>query len=224
MNCKNCGAKLYSKVFGKSNAILNDEQIELINYFKKEKSETYCQECGTEWVEENFELVKEEYENIKEKLIKLKTKLRKIINEIPVISTHSPKDWEYDILGMVTAQSTTGTGVISDFFSDFTDFFGSQSKTYNNKLKKGEDICFNNLKAQAFHLKGNAVIATDIDYAEVGGEKGMLMICMAGTAIHIKNTEELNLKNTGLGELRAVENEHNQSTKKYELLQVINSF
>ena len=32
-------------------------------------------------------------------------------------------------------------------------------------------------------LGGNAVIATDIDYGEVGGAKAMLMVCMTGTAV-----------------------------------------
>mgnify|MGYP001331239116 CR=1 FL=1 len=40
-------------------------------------------------------------------------------------------------------------------------------------------------------LGGNAVIATDIDYSEVGGTKGMLMVCMAGTAVSLINTEIL---------------------------------
>jgi hypothetical protein len=37
-------------------------------------------------------------------------------------------------------------------------------------------------------LGGNAILATDIDYAEVGGGKGMLMVCMTGTAVLLENT------------------------------------
>ena len=37
-------------------------------------------------------------------------------------------------------------------------------------------------------LGGNAVIATDIDFSEVGsGNTNMLMVCMAGTAVKIRD-------------------------------------
>jgi uncharacterized protein YbjQ (UPF0145 family) len=117
--------------------------------------------------------------------------LQKNISVVPVVSTHSPLNWDYDILSMVTGQSTTGTGVISEFSSSFTDFFGVQSSRFNKKLKAGEEICFAQLRKQALDLGGNAVIATDIDYSEVGGAKGMLMVCMGGTAIKLKNTNIL---------------------------------
>jgi hypothetical protein len=35
------------------------------------------------------------------------------------------------------------------------------------------------------------VIAADIDYAEVGGGKGMLMVCMTGTSVLLRNPEIL---------------------------------
>ncbi|MBE5322140.1 heavy metal-binding domain-containing protein [Pedobacter sp. MR2016-19] len=38
-------------------------------------------------------------------------------------------------------------------------------------------------------LGGNGIIATDVDYAEVGGAKAMVMVCMAGTAVKIKNQD-----------------------------------
>ena len=47
-------------------------------------------------------------------------------------------------------------------------------------------------------MGGNAIIGTDIDYSEVGGGKGMLMVCMSGTAI------ELSLENEDLADKRNV--------------------
>ncbi len=44
-------------------------------------------------------------------------------------------------------------------------------------------------------MGGNAIVATDIDYSEVGGMKGMLMVCMTGTAIRLKNPEVLGYDN-----------------------------
>ncbi len=52
-------------------------------------------------------------------------------------------------------------------------------------------MCLNILRKKAIELGANAIVAVDIDYAEVGGGKGMLMVCMAGTAIYVKNVEIL---------------------------------
>lgn len=89
----------------------------------------------------------------------------------------------------MTAQSTTGTGLWSDVTSAFTDLFGAQSKVYNSKIRDGENLCLAAVRMQALKLGGNAVVAADIDYAEVGGQRAMLMVCMTGTAVHLSNTD-----------------------------------
>jgi uncharacterized protein YbjQ (UPF0145 family) len=88
---------------------------------------------------------------------------------------------------MITGQSTTGNGAVTEFVSSFSNFFGMQSGRYNKKLKDGENICLTNLRKQTLDLGGNAIIAANVYYSEVGGEKGMLMVCMTGTAIRLKN-------------------------------------
>ena len=45
------------------------------------------------------------------------------------------------------------------------------------------------LRAKAMKMKANAVIAVDIDYADVGSGKGMLMVCATGTAVRVNNPE-----------------------------------
>jgi len=96
--------------------------------------------------------------------------------------------WNYKVLGMVTGQTTTGTGVLTEFTSSFTDFFGVQSGRHNKKLKDGEDMCKVQLRTQTLNMGGNAVVAADIDYSEVGAG-GMLMVCMTGTAINLENID-----------------------------------
>ena len=59
------------------------------------------------------------------------------------------------------------------------------------KIKKGENLCYQQLRMQTLQQGGNAVIATDIDYSEIGSGRGMLMVCMAGTAIYLDNTDIL---------------------------------
>jgi hypothetical protein len=111
-NCPNCGAKLKGG-FLSSITLLEEQKVSLINYFSEKKAPFYCSKCGDEL-----------YSKYKHQLIDqrsaLKSKMQNIIHYIPVISAQNPLNWEYDILWMVTGQSTTGTGVFSEFTSSFT--------------------------------------------------------------------------------------------------------
>lgn len=170
----------------------------VINEFHEPKAEGYCSKCGKE-------LYAKYSKKILEERRKLSNHLHKLISHIPVISIHNPLNWDYEVIGMVTGQSTTGTGVITEFTSSFTDLFGAQSSRHNEKLKAGENRCFIQLRKHAMDLGANAVIATDIDYSEVGAGKGMLMVCMAGTAINLKNLDVIGKSKTELlDELRLV--------------------
>ncbi len=182
-HCPNCNAELKSN-FLKSNQLLSKNKTEVINEYNDKKSSQYCTKCG----KEIYFKCKNELENEK---LEIRKKLNNTIKHIPVITTHSPLNWKYKILEMVTGQSSTGTGVFTEFTSSFTDLFGAQSGRHNQKLRAGENMCFAQLRKQALDLGGNAVIATDIDYSEIGSGKGILMVCMSGTAICLENTEIL---------------------------------
>lgn len=178
--CSNCSSQIKTGVFSE-NIILSNNEIAIINEYSEKKS-SYCTKCGTNLLNESkLKIIKEKNELLRS--------IEPLMDSIPVISSQSPFRWEYEIIGMVTGQSTTGTGIFSEFKSSFSDFFGAQSGSYNAKLKHGEDLCFNQIRKKALDIGGNAVIATDIDYSEVGGDKGMLMVCMAGTAIKLLNIE-----------------------------------
>ncbi|TCN87877.1 uncharacterized protein YbjQ (UPF0145 family) [Shewanella fodinae] len=164
--------------------LVSKEQTRVINEYRDTKLDAYCNECGSN-------LYRHSCYRMSREINKLTEKMQELINAIPVVSTHSPLNWDYNILDMVTGQSTTGTGVISEFTSSFTDLFGAQSKRHNQKLKAGEDMCFAQLRRQVMQLGGHAVIATDIDYSELGAGKGMIMVCMAGTAVKLNNLDIL---------------------------------
>lgn len=181
--CPNCQTKFKSGLMSNVKAFTED-QTSIINEYCENISDGYCTKCGKTLYEKSIAKLRNERNN-------LSNYLRKNINNIPVISTHSPLNWDYKVLGMVTGQSTTGTGFITEFTSSFTDLFGAQSDRHNNKLKAGENMCFTQLRAQTLNLGGNAIIATDIDYSEIGAAKGMLMVCMSGTAINLRNMNVL---------------------------------
>ena len=191
-----------------SNKLLNEQQIGVINEYNDKKVEGYCAKCGNGLYEKHKKTLLTERGNLTDYL-------KSNIGYIPVISAHSPLNWDYRVLGMVTGQSTTGTGVISEFTSSFTDFFGAQSGRYNQKLKAGENMCFSQLRLQALDLGGNAIIATDIDYSEIGGSKGMLMVCMAGTAVRLANVDLLEKETAKIIERLTYANQRIKDLRRY---------
>ena len=52
-------------------------------------------------------------------------------------------------------------------------------------------MAINQMRMKTLELGGNAIIAADIDYSEVGGLKGMLMVCASGTAVKLNNIDIL---------------------------------
>jgi uncharacterized protein YbjQ (UPF0145 family) len=186
--CPNCNAELKSSLLS-SVSLLHQREIQLIKEYLPNAASEYCNKCGKTPLQE----AKNAYH---EEVRELKGFIQENIALIPVVTAPNPFRWEYETLEMVTGQSVTGTGVISEFTSSFTDLFGVQSNRYNSKLKDGEKLCASQLQKQTLDLGGNAVIATDIDYSEVGGDKGMLMVCMSGTAIRLTNIEILGSEKT----------------------------
>lgn len=185
-NCPNCNSKIESGIF-KKNELFSENKINVINEYSENKKEGYCEKCGQDLFSQNISLL------LKERT-ELNNKFNLTINSIPIITIQSPLNWDYDIIDLVTSQSTTGTGVISEFSSSITDFFGVESNRYNKKIKHGETLCASRLRKTTLDMGGNAIIASDIDYSEIGGDKGMIMVCINGTAINLKNPEVLGEK------------------------------
>jgi uncharacterized protein YbjQ (UPF0145 family) len=182
-DCTNCGERIAQGVF-KSNLPLSTAKTRAINDHHGLALAYACDACG-----------KPLYEQASQKLRQERHQLRAgfagKIGALPILSLHSPAGWDYRAIGIVTAQSVTGTGLFSDIASAWTDAFGMQSGSYNRKIRAGEDLCKRSLRLSALDAGGNAVVAADIDYAEVGGNTAMLMVCMTGTAVHLTNPEIL---------------------------------
>lgn len=182
-NCPSCNAKIKSGVFG-SNEILSDLKCELIAEINNEQKKIFCGKCSNG----SYAAALEKYNR---KINDLQIQLKRRFPSIPIITTHSPIKWDYTVLGMATAQTVIGTGLFSEIASSWTDLFGMQSSAYNKKISTSEELCKEQLRGKAMQMGGNAIIAVDIDYAEMGGEKGMIMVCMAGTVIKLNNLDVL---------------------------------
>jgi len=183
--CPTCGFALEKNTFLKNNNNLLPESLNkrLCTYHQTAEG-IYCQKC-----------LSDALNNINKKLQHHENLVTDNFHQIPIVSIHSPVGWEYEVIGIVTGQSTTGTGVFSEIGASFTDFFGAQSGMYNQKLSAGEDLCFKQLRFKTLHLGGNAVVALDIDYSELGGSRGMIMVCTTATAVKVTN---FNVVKTGI--------------------------
>jgi len=175
-HCPNCQKKIDG--FLTSRYILSESTKEVINSFHFPQSEAYCNDCG-------IPIISQKRIEVNYKKTDLITGLEKLISYIPIITIHNPVKWEYKVLEIVSAQSVSGTGFLSELSGSWADFTGGQSETMANKISSGEEICKKKLRLECALMGGNAIIGTDIDYSEVGSGKGMLMVCMAGTAIKL---------------------------------------
>jgi uncharacterized protein YbjQ (UPF0145 family) len=180
--CPNCKKKLSGMLVTRN--LYKQPSIDFINLFKVDPSDGYCSDCGPSLINGSLAKLRTQKEDTV-------IELTKHIDIIPIVTAQSPLKWNYSVIEMVSAQSVTGTGMLSEISSSWADFLGGQSDALTNKLNNGEVICKNKLRLSAALLGANCIISTDIDYAEVGGGKGMLMVCMAGTAAVLHNIKDV---------------------------------
>lgn len=187
--------------------MLSESTVNVINTFHNPRAEEYCNECG-------LPLISQQKLKIDTAKADLLSQIETLIGSISIITIQNPTKWNYKILGLISAQSISGTGFLSELSGTWADFTGGQSSTLANKVSSGEDICKKKLRLVCALNGGNAIVGTDIDYSEVGGGKGMLMVCMAGTAVKvdlnnedfINKRERLNLLDIKVKELDSLAN------------------
>ena len=87
-------------------------------------------------------------------------------------------------LDVIACECVLGVNVLRDFKSAFTNIIGGRSEGLQNSLKEAKQTVFDELKIEAHKLGANAVIGIDLDYQELNGKGGdMLMLVASGTAV-----------------------------------------
>lgn len=180
-HCPNCNTKLSGLLTNLK--ILNEAQALVINEYSN-TTKVYCSKCGRESFLENYDKWMAEVKD-------LRIQLKENIDLIKILTLQKVDEWEIEALGLITAQTVLGTGIITEVFSSFDDLLGRKSEKQTAKLIQGENDCKNQLRMKALSLRSNAILATDIDYSELGASKGMIMVSMSGTAVRVKNTNLL---------------------------------
>ena len=188
-NCPHCGKSLKG-IFGSS--LISDSETKRINAAYDRNSPAYCKSCYDEYWET---VVNKEFRERKE----LEKKIVGVIDYIPIMTCGAPVNWEYSVIDFVSTQISTGTGFITEISQSVNDLFGTRSRTTDRKIYVATENCKKALRQQCLDKGGNAIIGADIDYSEIGtGSSNMLMVCMAGTAIHVPDYSQLSVKYGGL--------------------------
>lgn len=183
--CPNCGKSLNGFL---SADLLPQSKVDFINKHFEETKTAYCTSCS----KEKLKGIAIHYS---QKKSEIESRLKEIIHYVPVITSPAPVKWEYEVLKMVTAQTTTGTGFAMELGRSFNDFFGGGSSATNRKILSATRLCQADLRVQCVLAGGNAVVSTDIDFNEIGsGTTNMLMVCMAGTAIRVTDISNFGIK------------------------------
>jgi len=107
-----------------------------------------------------------------------------------VILTTTPSIEGYNIieyLGVDTAEVVLGTGLLSEISTDFQDFFGGRSTSFELKLANAKSLALQKIQAAALKKGANAIVGVDIDYTEFTGNR--IGIIISGTSVKISKIE-----------------------------------
>ena len=157
-------------------AVKQKENIELMRGFSKEKLQEYKIIADRSIEDENI------------------TKMQKgIKNTEDIIQITSGYNFEgFDIISYIShesAQIVLGTGIFSSFDVSLSDFFGTNSNSYENKLEEAEKAAKKRLSEKAKKCGGNAIIGLDIDYTTFSND--VIGVIVSGTIVKIekRNTQ-----------------------------------
>ena len=90
--------------------------------------------------------------------------------------------------GLVSGEVVLGTGFLSEFSASFSDFFGSESNKFADKIIDAKEAAKQKLIGNVINVGGNAVIGVDFDYIMFGNN--MIGVSVNGTAVVVKRIGE----------------------------------
>lgn len=161
-------------------------------FYEKEKEyfiklKTNSEESFKEYIEKIFDETEtpffEEEERIEAKkrnLDQLKSKIQSIVisNGFNVEGYNVSK-----YISVISSESVLGTGLFSELDASFSDFFGSESESFNVKIDSARQIATERLIRKAVDLNANAIIGLSYDYLSI--KTNLMAVMVTGTAVSI---------------------------------------
>jgi uncharacterized protein YbjQ (UPF0145 family) len=113
----------------------------------------------------------------------LKQRTRELIKRLKVWTTNPFPPGSISNLGIVSGHVIVGTGPLTAISSALTDLLGKKSEVYAEILEVAEKNCLNILKENAVKKGAGAIIGLRVNYTELTGANGMIMVNMLGNAV-----------------------------------------
>lgn len=95
--------------------------------------------------------------------------------------------------GLVSGSLVLGTGFLSEFTSDISDFFGSESSLFGEKIETAKTNVLNKLIKASVDRGGNGLIAITFDYMMF--KNNMIGVSANGTSVLLESIEKTETKN-----------------------------
>ena len=109
-------------------------------------------------------------------------------NENLIMSTTGYNFEQFNIVkydGIISGESVIGTGMFSEISASVSDFTGSFSNTFADKIKQAEEQALYNLKRSCYIKNCNAVIGIKLNYLTFSNN--MIGVVANGTAVIIEH-------------------------------------
>lgn len=182
-NCINCGKSFGGLVGVKRVCKSTVEDFETYGIDTTDICMKCCKKLKEELLQKNqneINQTKKNIENAKENVIK----------KISIFTTPHDHKYDKDMKGIVSGYSVLGTGMISEIASSWTDFFGKESDTYQEKIKIAEKHAIDMAKLQAAELGATCISGVNLSLSEATHGNGMLMFSCVGTAVRIEGFDQ----------------------------------
>lgn len=160
--------------------------------YQKEKEyfvilKTSSEQSFKEYIEEIFDETKKSFFKEDERIRAQKRNLEQLKSKIQSIIVSNGFNVEgYNIskyISVVSSESVLGTGLFSEIDASFSDFFGSESESFNIKIDSARQIATERLIRKAVDLDANAIIGLSYDYLSI--KTNLMAVMVTGTAVNI---------------------------------------
>ncbi len=91
-------------------------------------------------------------------------------------------------LDIIYGSAVIGTGVLTEMGAGLTDFLGTKSHGYNNKLDYARAEALIQLKKATIRINADAVVGIEMDIMTVGNN--MFVANVSGTAVKLEKTNK----------------------------------
>lgn len=89
-------------------------------------------------------------------------------------------------IDVITSECVYGINVFKDMPGDVRDIVGGRASAQQKVLRYLRQTCLDELRMNAAEIDADAVIGVDLDYSEISGANGgLLMLVASGTAVRL---------------------------------------